>query len=458
MADAVPAKLKVLQLAPFAKRAAQLERFKPILTYWLRFHIVQKIIGAGLHSADQACTAYTTDLMEQLEQTKADMPGEDALLDDVAASAYCEQFALQTFAKADKDMNENKVTPTTADTLMAASTFLDMLSIWKKDDPELAAKIKYAKYHALRIIKAIKAGDDPNATNPVQDQEQQPPSPPLLDPTDPEVQRINDQSALQPPYSNPYQSYVESAPNTDAQPSPTFSAPKVSPPPSLPTVPTGYTSNSHDDVSPISQPATSRQGSVVSVGGGYFPRTDAPPTFTSDNTAPSLPTAPSNEDDPMTASLGGLGSASDGKPQASGTSDPAAFYQDPAPPPVDAQAPQQPSAQSSAPQNPYASPPPQLPQHQYPAPPAQPLQHSHQVPPSVAPSQQYSPMLRQNPYAQPSAPPPPAASSQGPFRSDEESIMQAQKHAKWAISALNFEDSATAVKELRIALQALGAH
>jgi hypothetical protein len=34
MADSVPAKLKAAQIAPFAKRAAQLERFKPIVTYW----------------------------------------------------------------------------------------------------------------------------------------------------------------------------------------------------------------------------------------------------------------------------------------------------------------------------------------------------------------------------------------------------------------------------------------
>jgi hypothetical protein len=125
MADNVPAKLKGLQLAPFAKRAAQLEKFKPIITYWrryklshvlpytdniVRFHIVQKIIASGLHSADQECTAYTTHLMEKLEQAKAQNPDEDALLDDVAASAYCEQFALQTFAKGDKDMTENKAT------------------------------------------------------------------------------------------------------------------------------------------------------------------------------------------------------------------------------------------------------------------------------------------------------------------------------------------------------------
>jgi roadblock/LC7 domain-containing protein len=72
--------------------------------------MVQKIIAAGLHSADQECTAYTTDLMEKLEQAKAQNPSEDALLDDVAASAYCEQFAFQTFGKGDKDMTDDKAT------------------------------------------------------------------------------------------------------------------------------------------------------------------------------------------------------------------------------------------------------------------------------------------------------------------------------------------------------------
>jgi len=39
---------------------------------------------------------------------------------------------------------------------------------------------------------------------------------------------------------------------------------------------------------------------------------------------------------------------------------------------------------------------------------------------------------------------------------DEEAIMKAQKHARWAISALNFEDVPTAVRELKGALEALG--
>ncbi|KAJ8115478.1 hypothetical protein OPT61_g2897 [Boeremia exigua] len=149
------------------------------------------------------------------------------------------------------------------------------------------------------------------------------------------------------------------------------------------------------------------------------------------------------QQDPLTSSLGGPAGTT-GAPQVSGVPDPSAFYQNPASSPPVAQPPQ------ASPLNPYASPP------QQPQQPQPPQQHFPAPQPAV-PSQQYSSAPRHNPYAQPAAPPP-VASSQGPFRDDEESIREAQKHAKWAISALNFDDAATAVKELRIALQALGAH
>lgn len=330
-----------------------------------------------------------------------------------------------------------------------------MLSTWKQNDAEITSKTKYAKYHALRILKAIKAGEDPNATNPVKETAPELASPAALDPNDPEVQSIN--QGLPPP--NPYQPYVETAPNTNAQPSPTFSARNVSPPPNLPSAPTGYTHNAHNDVSPISQPNASPRESVRSIGGGYFPRTD-PPTFTAGDVAPSLPTAPSLDNDPATSGLGESTLPTDSSlPQAPRAPDPSDFYQ-PSASPATSQPPQQQpqpphnSFPSSPPQNtyqsppgvnPYATPPPQAPQQPPMFPPAP--SHSHQYQPQQPP--------RQNPYAQPSAPLP--ASSQGPFRDDERSIAEAQKHAKWAISALNFDDAATAVKELRIALQALGA-
>jgi len=420
----------------------------------VRFYIVQKIISANLHSADAECTTYTTDLMEQLEQTKADNPNEDALLDEVAASAYCEQFALQTFAKGEREMTADAATRNTADTLLAAATFLEMLAIWKKDaEPEIKSKHKFAKYHAVRILKAIQAGEDPNLTNPVHDSPPQTASPSALDPNDPDVQTIN-QGAPVPPTQNPYQAYVETGPNTEALPSPTYSAPKVSPPPDFPSAPTGY--GSHRDVSPISQPSTSRNGSVASVGGGYFPRVNVP-TFTADTAAPSLPTATSIDDEPMADAFAQSSLPTDSQlPQAPQPPTPQNFYQTTASPP-----PFQPPQQSTPSQNTY-QPPPQPPTYTSPPPPVfqpAPQQHYQNSPQPTQPVQhtkaQYNAQPQQYQQMLNAAP---QALYQGPFKTDEESQMVATKHAKWAISALNFEDVNTAVKELRLALQALGAN
>lgn len=57
------------------------------------------------------------------------------------------------------------------------------------------------------------------------------------------------------------------------------------------------------------------------------------------------------------------------------------------------------------------------------------------------------------------APPPQTHYAPAPataFKGDYKDLNQAQKHAKFAISALNFEDVGTAVEELRKALAALG--
>ena len=295
----------------------------------MRFYIVQKIISSGLHSADAECNQYTTELMESLEKTKAEHPHEDALLDEVAAYAYCEQFALQTFAKGDREMSENRSTKTTADTLLAASTFLEMLAIWKKDpEPDTKSKQTYAKFHAVRILKALRSGEDPNLTNPVHEPEQ--PASPALEAGDPEVRALTENTPLS-QQNNPFQSYVESAPDTNPQPSPTFSAPKMSPP-NLPSAPTGYSQSLHRDVSPISQPTRSREGSVASIGGGYFPRVDVP-TFTAENAPPSLPTAQSTKDEPMTSPFEASSLPSGPQlPQAPQVPDPQSFYTNAAPP------------------------------------------------------------------------------------------------------------------------------
>lgn len=79
-----------------------------------------------------------------------------------------------------------------------------------------------------------------------------------------------------------------------------------------------------------------------------------------------------------------------------------------------------------------------------------------QVPPQAPPA-------RRNYFSQPSQPVAPAqhyggnSGSSNALNTDDMAIVQAQKHAKWAISALNFEDVPTAVRELQAALATLGA-
>jgi len=82
--------------------------------------------------------------------------------------------------------------------------------------------------------------------------------------------------------------------------------------------------------------------------------------------------------------------------------------------------------------------PPSIPQNRTPHIPQRPFQPPHPAPISrTVPTQTSVPQTR--------------------FVADEEAIMKAQKHARWAISALNFEDVNTAIKELRGALETLGA-
>ncbi|KAH6663226.1 Vta1 like-domain-containing protein [Halenospora varia] len=468
MAAHIPAKLKAADLTRFIVRASQLETAKPVIAYWCEYWIVNQILSKGLHNGDNETLQYTTNLMDKLEQIKADNATNDTIIDDTAGQAYVEQFALETFQRADRAVQADKVTKQTADTFQAAATFLELVNIWTTPDPETQTKIKYAKWNAVRIVKALKEGKDPNESNPKPE-----PTPeetlPALDPNDPEAQQFGQQpQALQP--------FVEDVPDEQDQvdarlarqssidkslhPSAQVSA-RGSPGPGAPAFDPyprdgfPYTAVQDDNVSPLEPSPNTRNGSV---GGGYFPEV---PTFTSEQqdatlatTAPDdildlgLPEQPSNAPGThMTPDFESFPpptiSESPSAPQAPSPQD---FYAQ-APPPVQPPTPQHPPA----PQQPTNFPPPN-PQPTYRAPPPQ----QHQPPPPqnyAPPPQHYTPPPQH--YAAPSRAPEPPRNQQ--YNVDDDSVKKAQKHAKFAISALNFEDGATAVKELRLALQTLGA-
>jgi vacuolar protein sorting-associated protein VTA1 len=328
----------------------------------------------------------------------------------------------------------------TADTFQAAATFLELVNIWGTPDAETQAKIKYAKWNAVRIVKALKEGKDPNESNPKKETESEE-ALPDLDPNDPEVQEFRQTT-------KPRQASVEEVPDEQDKiearlarqssidqslhPSAQVSArgsPSTKPAGGFEPYPRDgfpYTAVQDDNVSPLEASPNDRNGSV---GGGYFPEV---PTFTGESQDTTLPTAPA--DDALDLGLPDHPSAAPGQ-------HPDPDFKNFSPPSVSevSAPPSQGFDRQASPPNP---PPPEV-QH-FGAPPVQPQQQTYQPSP-----QQYAP---------PPAPvPAPAQLRNQRLNTDDMAIAKAQKHARWAISALNFEDAETAVKELRAALQTLGA-
>ena len=342
----------------------------------------------------------------------------------------------------------------TADTFQAAATFLDLCQIWGPLEPEVASKIKFAKYHSLRILKAIKAGEDPNLSNPAPEPEQPP-----LDPNDPEVQMLNGSTDLArqpsveevPDEHDRLQRHLAERSTYDESLHPSR-APSV-PPQRAPNAQRSqdpgedYYRTAPADVSPL---APSTNDRAMSDGGGYFPRvpesdstmpdapsqdTEPPPAFDLPDTSrlprpsePSSSNVPPRQP-PPSSSLHSFPPPSIEGPDLSSPAPLVSSFPS-APPPASAPSyPSQPSpATRPAPQTPFQPP----------------------LTTPRAPIRQTAPS-----EITPTALPP--TSSQANYVTDEEAILKAQKHARWAISALNFEDVNTAVKELEGALESLGA-
>ena len=470
MAAAIPPALKAADIARFAQRAGQVEKAKPVVAYWCNYWIVEQILNKQLHKADADCMSYTMTLMDKLEQTKSDFSDNDAITDDLAGQAYIEQFGQETFQRADNAMKANKASRQTADTFQAAATFLDLCQIWGSLDAETASKIKFAKYHALRIAKAIKANEDPNLSNPTSEPEQ-----PVLDPNDLDVQTVNGLGASSQSQDGSRQPYVEEIPDEHdrlqghmagrstydeslhpsrvpsvlPQPAQSYQQPSQQP------VEEYYHSAAPPQVSPLGPSTADR---AVSDDGGYFPRVPdtngrAPPS--------SLPDAPLEDPNSPPVVLPELSPLRPPSSSAAGftPSQPPDFLHSFPPPNVnEPKVPQ--SSSASVPLyglGPPSASAPSSSQQPLWAPRAVPRQASTAtVAPVPVPD---GDVRRAPPPRQTALDPlvPPPVRSQENYSTDEEAVLKAQKHAKWAISALNFEDANTAVRELRAALKALGA-
>lgn len=315
----------------------------------------------------------------------------------------------------------------TADTFLAAATFLELINIWNPPDPDTLSKIKYAKWNAVRIIKAIKEGQDPNATNPKQESmdldemaglgpadsevhsptSRQPTVEDVVDDQDDVESRLARQSTIDQSLHPSVQASarVSPAPNRKA------SVEEVEDPQDQTQARLAGESFLDQSLHPSAQPSD-RPSPVISQASGFAYQDDG-------NVSPIEPSPDERHELPGSAYFPSAPTAS---------SDPREQVA--------------PSAPSFEPEN-------DTDMQDF---------HHNLSPSTTAPEQTPRAAVFSQPESQASPPSKPNPHRpRGPLNTDDAAITKAQKHARFAISALNFEDAETAVKELRAALQVLGA-
>lgn len=343
---------------------------------------------------------------------------------------------------------------------------MELCQIWGPLDPAVASKIKYAKYHAVRIAKAIKAGEDPNLSNPTPIEPSATVQPsvqfgsPQFQPTGDMKQEERDRVR-----STTYQPFVEDVPDEHEMLDPQIAQP-LNPsrePSTLETTSQDpareyhhpatkgmenyHSQQGHEDLAAM-EPAQASNATFDEV--GYFPRISGSDGIEQHVSASQeIPWDEKASARPPNPSISSLATSSRTStisgPQPLATR-PAISLQSFPPPNMDRLPP---SERPTVPPNSYLTQSSNMSRN--PPQPTQILPPNTPLPPPPPKANLQPPYTSEHPTN------PPQSYSQTAYLSDEEAIMKAQKHARWAISALNFEDVNTAVKELKIALDSLGA-
>ncbi|KAG5652066.1 hypothetical protein H0H81_006421 [Sphagnurus paluster] len=148
-------------ISPYLQRAHELRIQDPVMAYWCAYNAAQ--IGVSLKAKDPASRDVLFALLSTLERLKREIGPNDAVDIESVSSSYVENFALRNFALADNEDRAGSTTRSTAKKFLASAQFLEVLKIFPQTEvSELTQeKIKYAKWKAADIAKAFREGRKP---------------------------------------------------------------------------------------------------------------------------------------------------------------------------------------------------------------------------------------------------------------------------------------------------------
>lgn len=223
-----PVSVGLKAVAPFLQRAEELVEREPVIAYWCAYYAAQ--VGISLKAKDAASRTLLFGLLTALERLKNEIGPNDAIDIEAASAAYVENFALKVFQSVDDEDRAGRANKSTAKKFLAASNFFEVLKVFPKSEISgtAEAKLRYAQWKAADIAKALREGRRPTPG-------------PAAPKVDPELVTADSATPLQPLTSTKPPSPVPqppTPPKTFREPSPSTSlyrSPKrQSPPPQLP--------------------------------------------------------------------------------------------------------------------------------------------------------------------------------------------------------------------------------
>ncbi|CAG8566929.1 10319_t:CDS:2 [Dentiscutata heterogama] len=425
----------------FLQRAQELRNREPVIAYYCNFYSVKLALERGTKSKESK--AFLARLLDVLEEEKKALHDNEAAVNNLVGEAYVENFGLKVFMNADNEDRAGKATKKTAKNFLAAAVFLELLKVFGPLNSEIEEKIRYAKWKATDIVKALKEGQVPTPGPPGGEPAlQQPPREDYVNPSDnfPSVDQFPSAPLV---VDSPSGSHIE---ENGRQPMPGFTNDSLHPSGSH------IEENGRQPIPGFTNDSLRLSGSLMEESGRQLI-----PGLTNDSLRPSGSHMEESSRQPIP---GFTNDSLRHQPSPSFPSNPP-----PLPPSIpgytnDTLRHQPPSSFSSNP------PPPPLP----PSIPGFTNDTLHHQPPSSFPG---NPPPRPQNYAQPYSSPTyqPTTPSSLPTNPqhvrpytqlahhfteiDPNIVATAQKHCKWAISALNYNDIPTAIENMRKALAML---
>jgi len=154
-----PASLRPIQ--HFLKIATEHDNRDVVVAYWARLTALQK--GLEIDKSSPDALAVLLPIMEWLEGQKKVHAENDAVVNEVVASAHIENYAMKLFLYADKSDRAGNFTKSVVKSFYSAGILFDVMQCFGEVTPEVAHYRKYAKMKAAYIHNCLKNGETPIA-------------------------------------------------------------------------------------------------------------------------------------------------------------------------------------------------------------------------------------------------------------------------------------------------------